>query len=173
MTTPADLYRTSRRSVWRLEVLQEYAPAGDAERRRVFWESGELPPPGPGKRDSLALISRLRGEGVVVGRVHVVDRPISPYLVYEFAAYAENVAAVEAVWIADRSEHPELGSLTQDCAVFDHEQAILFGYSDDGRVLTYEHATDAATVKACRDQIALALAVSVPLEEFVRAVAAR
>jgi hypothetical protein len=118
-------------------------------------------------------MSRLRAAGVVLGRVHVVDRPISAYLAYEFAAYAENVAAGEDVWIADRSEHPGLAALTRDFAIFDDSQAILFGYSDDGRVLTYEHATDAATVGTCRDQLAFALAASVSLADFLAAVPGR
>src|SRR5207245_5369176 len=36
-----------------------------------------------------------------VGRVHVVDQPLSPYVRYELAVYAENVSAGEDVRIAD------------------------------------------------------------------------
>ena len=40
------------------------------------------------------------------------DRPLSAYVRYELAVYAENVAAGEEVRIADRSAHPELGEST-------------------------------------------------------------
>lgn len=78
--TPADLYRTCGASAWRLEVLQHYAGAADEERQRAFHAGEPLPPPGPGKVSSLALISRLRQAGRQVGRVHVVSQPLSAYV---------------------------------------------------------------------------------------------
>ena len=111
--TPADLYRTCRVSARRLETLQHYDVTGDEERQRAFLAGQPLPPPRQGKLDDLALIADLRQAGRYVGRVHVVDRPLSPYVRYELAVYAENVAAGEDVRIADRSLHPELEDLTR------------------------------------------------------------
>ena len=51
--------------------------------------------------------------------MHVVDRPLSDYIRYELAVYAENVAAGEDVRIADRSLHPELGGLGRTSSIFD------------------------------------------------------
>ena len=88
--------------------------------------------------------------------MHVVDRPLSDYVRYELAVYAENVAAGEDVLIADRSPHPELEGLVRDFAIFDAETVVLFDYDDDGRVHGYRIADDVETVKRCRTQYDLA-----------------
>jgi uncharacterized protein DUF6879 len=172
MTTPADLYRTCRVSARRLETLQDYDVSGDEERLRAFLAGEPLPPPRQGKADDLALIADLRKRGRYVGRVHVVDRPLTDYVRYELAVYAENVAAGEDVLIADRSAHPELDGLAQDFAIFDSETVVLFDY-DDGRVRGYRVASDRETVKRCVAEYDLAAGKSVPLAEFMAATAAR
>ena len=176
--TPADLYRDCSLSAWRIEALQHYAGTGDEERQRAFREGRPLPPPGPGKLEDLKLIARLHREGRTIGRVHVVDRPLSEYLRYELAAYAENAAAGEEVRIADRSAHPELAEIASDFAIFDAEAdseaaVILFNYDSDGVVRGYEISYDPETVERCRDLLDLAYAFSVPLSEFTAAAAAR
>jgi len=173
--TPADLYRSCRLSAWRLETLQNYAPsgAGDEERQRAFHAGEPLPPPGQGKQADLELIAALRESGRQIGRVHVVDQPVTPYVLYELAVYAENASAGEDVRIADRSAHPELEALAQDFAIFDAEAGdatvILFDYDDRGRVRGYEIADDPETVSRCREQYRLALTRSVPLAELTAA----
>lgn len=164
--TPKDLYRACRVSAWRLETLQHY----DEERQRAVQAGEPLPPPRPGKLDDMRLTSELRQAGIDIGRVHVVDRPLTAYLLYELAVYPENVGAGEDVRIADRSVHPELSDLDHDFAIFDAQtsqpEVILFSYDEAGRILGYEHTRDAATVQRCREQIDLALSMSVPLGEF-------
>ncbi len=171
--TPADLYRTCSASAWRLEVLQHYTVTGDEERQRAFHAGGPLPPPGPGKLSSLALISRLRQAGRQVGRVHVVSQPLSAYVRYELAAYAENVAAGEDIRIAEKSLYPELGSIMQDFAIFDEETpqaaVVFFEYDDAGLIRGYQVTDDAETLERCRRQRELAFARSVPLAGFTAA----
>jgi hypothetical protein len=171
--TPADLYRTCSASAWRVETLQHYTGTADEERQRAFHAGEPLPPPGPGKLASLALISRLRRAGREVGRVHVVSRPLSAYVRYELAAYAENEAAGEAIRIADKSLHPGLGSIAQDFAIFDEgtpqATVILFDYDDAGLVRGYRVTDDPEAVERCRRQRDLALARSVPLADFTAA----
>lgn len=175
--TPADLYRDCSLSAWRIEVLQDYAVPGDEERQRAFHAGEPLPPPGPGKRDDLALIARLTASGRTIGRIHVIDRPLSDYVRYELAVYAENAAAGEEIRVADRSLYPELGEITADFAIFDAETSddaavILFGYDEAGLVRGYQVASDAETLERCRDWLDLAYAYSVPLAEFTAAAAA-
>jgi hypothetical protein len=168
--TPADLYRTCRVSAYRLETLQTYFVPSDEERQRAFHAGHLLPPPRQDKVEDLRLISTLRQAGRIIGRVHVVDRPLSDYVRYELAVYAENAAAGEDVRIADRSRHPELATLTQDFAVFDSETdqpaVILFDYDSSGRLLRYEHTTDPTVVERCRRQYQLAHSLSEPLTTF-------
>jgi hypothetical protein len=174
--TPVDLYRTARVSAWRLETLQHYDVPGDEGRQRAFHAGEPLPAPRQELQDDMRLIADLRRRGVQVGRVHVVDRPLSDYVRYELAVYAENVAAGEDVRIADRSAHPELEPLTQDFAIFDRERqhpgVILFDHDGNGKVAGYWVTFDRKTVPACREQIELALGLSVPLAEFTAAITA-
>jgi hypothetical protein len=171
--TPADLYRTCRVSACRLEAQQSYARRGGDERQRAFDAGEPLLPPRQAKLDDLRLVSELRQAGRKVGRVHIVDRPLTPYLRYELAVYAENVAAGEDVRIADRSLHPELAALTTDFVIFDAETeqpaVIVFDYDSEGLILGYRHTDDAATADRCREQYGLALSWSVSLSDFTAA----
>lgn len=174
--TPADLYRACCISAWRLETMQHYSASGDGdeERQRAFHLGKPLPAPGRGKVADLELISALRVSGRQIGRVHVVDRPLTPYVLYELAVYAENASAGEEVRIADRSLYPELKSLMQDFAIFDAETSnaavILFDYDHGGLVRGYKTTNDPETVRHCREQYGLALSRSVPLAKFTAAI---
>ena len=168
--TPKDLYRTCCVSAWRLETLQHYTVPDDAERQRAFHAGEPLPSPQDWLLDDLRLVTELQGAGRHVGRVHVVDRPLAPYIRYELAVYAENVAAGEDVRIADRSVHPELNGLRDDFVIFDaetsHSAVVLFDYDGTGLVRGYQITTDPENMQRCQDQLALALRWSVPAGEF-------
>jgi hypothetical protein len=168
--TPADLYRTCRVSAHRLETLQTYTVPDDIDRLEAFHAGRPLPPPRQSKVEDMQLIKDLRKAARQVGRVHVVDQPLSDYVRYELAVYAENVAAGEDVRIADRSRHEQLSTLTQDFAIFDAETdqaaVILFDYSIDGRLLGYEHTTHRETIAHCWQQYHQALRLSQPVDTF-------
>jgi hypothetical protein len=171
--TPADLYRTCKVSACRLETLQVYGDDED-ERQRAFLAGGSLPPPGPGKVADLKLIASLRQAGRVIQRVHIVARPLSDYMRYELAAYAENVAAGEDVRIADLTAHPELADWSFDFALFDAgtpgARAMAFHYNPRGMLLGHREFTSAASIEECAQRYAFALARSVSLDEFMAAV---
>ena len=175
--TPKDLYTICRFSAWRLEVQQHYEVPGDEDRQRAFHAGEPLPPPREELLDDLRLITDLTRRGRRIGRVHVVDRPLSPYVRYELAVYAENAAAGEEVRIADRSSHPELAEVNEDFAIFDAETSeaavILFDYDSGGLVHGYRVADDVETVERCRGLLGLVHGCSVTLAEFVAAAAAR
>ena len=174
--TPKDLYRISSVSACRLETLQHYTVPGDEERQRAFHAGEPLHPPREELLDDLRLITEIRRTGRRIGRVHVVDRPLSDYVRYELAVYQENISAGEDVRIADRSRHPELDGLTQDFAIFDAETGrgtvVLFDYDAEGLIRGYRVATDHETVERCSEQYNLALSRSVPLSEFMAAITA-
>jgi hypothetical protein len=169
--TPGDLYRTCRFSAHRLETLQNYLVADDIERQRAFLDGQPLPPPRQSKIDDMRLVRKLRKAGRTVGRVHVVDRPLSDYVRYELAVYAENLEAGEDVRIADRSRHEALRDLDKDFAIFDggteHASAVFFDYSAEGVLLRYRYTTENQAVADCWNRYQETLRLSEPLESFL------
>jgi hypothetical protein len=98
--------------------------------------------------------------------VHVVRLPLTDYLRYELGTYAENQAAGEDVRIAVVNDHPELADLDRDFWLLDDELALLMDYDHDGRFLRMEPIRDAVVLRDCRRKRDLAVARSVPLDEF-------
>src|SRR6266545_3888920 len=129
------LFEGAKRSVFRLETLPVYEVGEDIERQQAFATEGRLPPPSP---DRMAFIRRMqeRTKRVAWSRVHVVDQPLTPYLRYELAAYAENEQGGEQVWIAER-----------------------------GRLVGYERVAP-EDLDRCREQRDLALAHAVRLRDY-------
>lgn len=168
--TPADLFGTFRKSAFRLETLQYYVLAEDEPRRQAFREGRPLPPR-PGKTESIRLVRDAVAAGRRVHRVHVVDLPLSDYIRYELAVYAENVAAGEEVRIAPRSADPGLTALDTDFWLFDAETdgpvVVWFRYAPDGQILSRDFTEDPGEVSRACDQRDLALAHSMPLAEFL------
>jgi Family of unknown function (DUF6879) len=158
------LFEGAKRSVFRLETLPVYEVGEDIERQRGFAAEGRLPPPSP---DRVAFIRRMqeRTRRVAWSRVHVVDQPLTPYLRYELAAYAENEQGGEQVWIADRATHPSLADLTEDFVLVDDEAGVWFRYDERGRLVGYERVAP-EDLDRCREQRDLALAHAVRLRDY-------
>jgi len=175
--TPADFYRSCRVSALRLETRRDYPITGEEDRRRrgAFFTDGRLLEPGPGKLDDLRLIGQLSMAGIGVGRVHLVDVPLTSYLEYELLAYSENVAAGEDVRIVSLGVHPELGADAdgQDFVVFDgwtgHGAVVWFDYDDDGQFTGWRVDLDRAVVEYTQAFYETVCACSVPLDVFTAA----
>lgn len=163
-----------RRSAWRLEALDQYNPRTDGD-FAVWRDEGRLLPleERPTKLAWMALIEQAVGEGKTLCQVHVLDRPLTPYLEYELATYPENVAAGQEIRIADRGRHPELAELRDDFWLMDDETdrpfVLLMDYEADGQYVGMQRTEDPAVLAECRRKRDLAVACSMPLEEFLQA----
>lgn len=154
----------------RLETLQHYTVPGDEERQRAFREGRPLPPR-PDKSATVRLIEDAVAAGKTLARMHIIDYPLAPYVRYEIeAAYPENAAAGEQVWIADRAAHPDLAAMRRDFVLFDahtdHGSVIWFDYNSRGEISGYERGT-AVDVTVCAAAVDLAHSYAVPLAEFM------
>jgi len=170
---PGDLYLACRWSAHRLEVQQHYVVAEDEPRMRAFHAGEPLPPPGPAKQETIEVLSSLHRRGKRLGRVHVVDWPLTDYLRYELVVYRENVDAGEAVGISQRAADPRLADLRRDFAIFDggtkQAQVVWFDYDPEGRLLGYEHSDDPDVAATCWQQYQLAESLAVSLDDFTAA----
>jgi hypothetical protein len=135
------LFEEASRSVFRLETLPVYDAPGEADRLRAFLAGRDGWQRSPDD-ESLRMIRETTARGVAWSRVHVLEEPLTGYLRFELAAYHENEAAGEAVWIADRAAHPELADLTEDFVLIDDRVGVLFRYDQAGRRLGYERIAD-------------------------------
>ncbi len=158
------LFEGATCSVFRLETLQVYDAPAEAARRQAF-AAGREGWQRPDDDESLRMIRETTAQGIAWSRTHVVEEPLTDYLRFELAAYHENEAAGEAVWIADRATHPELTDLNEDFVVIDDRVGILFRYDQLGRRLGYERIAD-EDLDRYRQRRDLALAHAVRLVDY-------
>ncbi len=165
-----EAYRRFTDEAVRLETRQSYKVPDDDERQRAFREGRPLPPR-PEKSASVQLIKDAVSSGRRLGRIHVIEWPLSDYVRYEIeAAYLENAAAGEEILIVDRAADPRLENLCEDFALFDsdtdHAAVIWYRYTPAGELVAWEAGSGLA-VAACQSALALARHYAVPLSEFL------
>lgn len=160
-----ELFRGIRREAFRLEQLEQYTVESDDE-LLAAWRAGRSVRRTPDTSPWLRHIADHAAAGRRVYRVHVIDWPLSDYLRFELALYPDGVAAGEDVYLADRSEHPDLAALTEDFWLFDDQTAVVMQYGADGRFLGPSVPDDVAAYRARRD---LALAHAAPFDDWLAA----
>jgi Family of unknown function (DUF6879) len=98
--------------------------------------------------------------------VHVVTRPLSDYLRYEFEwGYTFNVKAGEEIKILDLTDRENLGLPNEDFWMFDERSVVSMMYRPDGSQIGREllDNPDIETYIRYKD---IALEHSVPFEEY-------
>ncbi|MEV7213979.1 DUF6879 family protein [Kitasatospora cineracea] len=157
-------FRDFRSEAWRLETLPEYRMPQEAEEFQRF-RSGERFA-GPFEDYWTGLIRGHRADGRTLGRVHVVRRPLSDYLRFEFQRYyAHSARAGEEIRILDVTGRDNPVEEAQDYWLFDLETVVLMNYEPDGRQISREvyEGDPAPFVEYQR----IAVAESVPFLEYV------
>jgi hypothetical protein len=129
------------RSAFRLELLAAYDVASDGDDFDRY-QRGEPGPSLDRKQPWLDRLTRERDAGIANQRVHVLSRPLTPYLRYECEwGYVPNAAAGEDIRIIDVTEQPAPGGLVDhDFWLVDDEYALRMYYDDQGRFLGARHA---------------------------------
>jgi len=153
-------FKTFRTEAWRLETLPQYLVPQEAGEFAEFKAGARFP--GPYEDDWTAMV-RTR----TVGRVHIVTRPLSDYLRFEFERYYQHQApAGEDIRILDVTDRPNPLPDVQDFWMFDHSSVVLMHYHPDGTQISRElyEGDPAPFVEYQR----IAVAASVPFLEYVR-----
>ncbi|MEU3394994.1 DUF6879 family protein [Streptomyces albidoflavus] len=152
-------FRDFTSEAWRLETLPQYLVPQEAEEFAAF--QGGKTFPGP-YEDSWTQMVRTRN----VGRVHIVSRPLSDYLRFEFERYYQHQAAAgEEIRILDVTDRenplPNIG----DFWMFDKSTVVFMHYHPDGRQINRElyEGDPAPFIEYQR----IAVAESVPFLEYV------
>lgn len=159
------LFETCR-TAFRLETLQAYDVPEEAE-DLAAWREGRPPPPNPWAE----FVAQRVAEGATWQRVHAVREPLSQYLRYEMERYKGSVAAGEDVRIVVVVGLHRFGPFRHDWWAFDLDgerpTVALMQYDGHGRWLGAIETTRPDVVKACRADRDMALAISVPLGEYL------
>jgi hypothetical protein len=152
------------RSAWRLELLPVYVMPQEAD-NISRWRAGERLP-ADHRSPWMERVAGYRESGRSIGRVHVVRRPLSEYVRFEFDwYYRHHVRAGEDIRILDVTEGHDPGLPDHDFWLFDETTVVEMLYRPDGTQIgreLIEHADLEAYVK-WRD---VARAASVPVLEY-------
>ncbi|MER8070059.1 DUF6879 family protein [Streptomyces sp. NPDC094034] len=158
-------FRDFGSEAWRLETMPAYNVPQEEDEIRAFL-AGERINPHTHSNGYTEDLKRVRGEGKSKGRVHIVTRPLSTYLQYEFMYYRPHVWAGEDIRIMDVTEGDNPLAGVQDFWMFDKKEVVLMHYKTDG-TQTGREVYEGDVTPYLRYQ-RIALAESVPFEEYVK-----
>jgi hypothetical protein len=123
-------FNAHKREAFRLETRQSYGVESERAEYEHFLTTGQLDIPDTDQW--LTRVRHFRQTGRWVGRVHVLRRPLTDYLRYEFAVYGFTVAAGEDVRILDVTDMSDPRLPKQDFWLFDERDVVVMEYDDDG-----------------------------------------
>ncbi|WP_314612182.1 DUF6879 family protein [Streptomyces stackebrandtii] len=159
-----ELFDTFEFEAFRLETLDDYGKSGNADAYRAFL-AGESQP----EDYNAEWVAELRshtGKGKRVYRVHVLSRPLSPYLRFELGwGYRKNATGGEEFFILDTTGRSNPLEGMEDFWLFDERTAVVLRYDEGGAVAGRETMPDsrAAEFVAVRDA---ALAHAEPFSDW-------
>jgi hypothetical protein len=155
-----------RRSAFRLELLDRYVAANEAEPLRRF-RSGEQQDPSWREPWKQYVRAALR-DGKQLARVHVVTEPLSDYLEFQLTCgYPASVAAGEDVRILRREDWPRLLLPDRDFWLFDDREAAVMIYDKGGNFLGAETTSDPEMIERYRKVRDRLMQHSVPLADYL------
>ncbi|MFF6887674.1 DUF6879 family protein [Streptomyces sp. NPDC012421] len=152
------------REAFRLETLDDYSHSGNVDAYRRFLD-GE-PMPDDYNADWLDEVGAWTRSGRRVYRVHILSRPLTPYLRFELGwGYVTNATAGEEFFVLDVTDRINPLQNTGDFWLFDSTTAVSMCYTDDGGFAGAEVLPDAdgAEYVAYRDK---ALEHAVPFVDW-------
>lgn len=162
------MLRGFQSEAWRLETLPQYLVPQEAEELEAF-RAGKRVDPDTYSSAYTEDLKRLRGKGRSKGRVHVLTRPLSEYLRFEFSRYyAPHALAGEDIRILDVTERENPLPDVEDFWMFDRSTVVLMKYEDDGTQISRElyEGDPAPFIEWQR----IAVAESVPFLEYAERV---
>lgn len=158
-----DYFNSFERDAFRLETLPVYKVESEREAYTRFLATGEADIL---ESDSwFEQLRHYRDTGRWIGRVHVITRPLTDYLRFEFAFQLHSVQVGEDIRILDLTDRPNPGLPEQDFWMFDESKVVRMEYEADGTQIGREllEGVDPAPYVAWKR---LALEHAEPLTEF-------
>nr|WP_222719436.1 DUF6879 family protein [Actinokineospora xionganensis] len=150
-----------------MEIPQAFAIPREQERLRAFRAGEPEPPHSDSYREWFELTRSNVASGKTMGRVRVVRRPLSEYVRFQFTwGIPNNISAGEDIRILDVTDL-DLSLPDHDFWIFDEESVLRMDFDKDG-ALTSQGILAGADLDQYREWKRMALAHSVPFEDYVR-----
>jgi hypothetical protein len=159
-----DLFRSFRRSVFRLETLDDYSEGLEDEEYRS-WSHGNAPPPIDGHWWYDGIVRAATSEGKRWDRVHMLRQSpaLGDYLRYSFEyGYTRSDQAGERCHILEVPEGRSLPLPREDFWLFDDEFGVVLDFDAEGRWREAELVTYPPAVNELRRRRDVALALAAP-----------
>ncbi|MFE1174760.1 DUF6879 family protein [Streptomyces sp. NPDC058773] len=157
-----------QQEAWRLETLPQYLMPQEEDEFEAF-KAGTRIDPHAVSNEYTDRLRRQAAEGRAQGRVHIVTRPLTDYLQFEFAQYyAPHALAGEQIRILDVTDRDNPLAGVQDFWMFDRAEVVLMNYRPDGQQINRE--VYEGDVARFIEYQRIAVAESVPLEEYVKGI---
>ena len=157
-----------QREAWRLETLPQYLMPQEEEEFAAF-KAGARIDPHAVSNEYTDRLRRQAADGRSQGRVHIVTRPLSDYLRFEFSHYyAPHSLAGEQIRILDVTNRVNPLEGVQDFWIFDRAEVVLMNYHPDGRQIN--RTVHEGAVAQFTEYQRIAVADSVPFEEYVKGI---
>ncbi|MFE4397091.1 MULTISPECIES: DUF6879 family protein [Streptomycetaceae] len=156
-----NLFSTFQREAFRLETLDDYSGSSNAASLRAFLD-GE-PQPADYNQEWVDEVRANTAGGKRMYRVHILSRPLTPYLRFELGwGYTKNATAGEEFFILDTTDQPNPLDGVPDFWVFDESTVITMRYGDGGTFVDADRESTTEKWLGYRD---LALSRAVPFAE--------
>ncbi|MFJ2808276.1 DUF6879 family protein [Kitasatospora sp. NPDC087271] len=131
------LFDGFQREAFRLETLDDYSKSGSVDAYQAFL-AGE-PQPADYNAAWLTQVRRNTTAGRRMYRVHILTRPLTPYLQFELGwGYRTNTTAGEEFFILDITEKPNPIEGVPDFWLFDESTTVSMTYDNEGGFLGAE-----------------------------------
>ncbi|WP_329132422.1 hypothetical protein OG552_13035 [Streptomyces sp. NBC_01476] len=132
-----DLFDSFKSEAFRLETLDDYSKSGSVVAYRLFLAG--LPQPEDYNADWVEEVRASTAAGKRIYRVHVLSRPLTPYLRFELGwGYRKNMTGGEEFFVLDITGRDNPLSGVGDFWLFDGEDVATMGYAGEGKFLGAE-----------------------------------
>ena len=129
----AELFDTFEREAFRLETLSDYSGSGNSDAYQAFLAG--KPRPADYNESWVSELRSHTGSGKRIYRVHVLSRPLTPYLRFELGwGYQKNATGGEEFFILDTTDKPDPLDGVDDFWLFDATTAVTMLYDAEGAV---------------------------------------
>ncbi|MFF3441458.1 DUF6879 family protein [Streptosporangium sp. NPDC002721] len=142
-----NLFTTFKSSATRIETLAVYRVEDERENYELYMTGALLP---PARNEEWAANIRANvSAGKYMGRVHIIDHALTPYLQFEIDwYYAVNAAAGEDIRFIFREDVPDV--TYTDTWIFDDEKVVDLSYDAEGCLLYINRNDDPVRLEQAR-----------------------